>query len=97
MSEDMTTIQKLEAVRIELITLIARLSQPYRSNVSTCLEYLGDASARLVELEAKDQSTGVEIRIFLEDHHEAEAIQRVISNAEAEGEIDFGFVFEIRD
>lgn len=52
---DRTPIEKVKGIAIEMVTLKARLPEPYRSNVEQCLKWCHELEDVLTPVEIDDQ------------------------------------------
>ncbi len=52
---DRTPMEKVKGIAIELVTLKARLPEPYRSNVEQCIKWCHDLEDVLTPTEIDDQ------------------------------------------
>ena len=84
-----TPLEKLAGIKVELVTLKPRLTEPYRSNLETLIQWCGDLETHLTPAEADDGSAS--LTITCEDNAELDTICNVLQEAEQEGAIDFAF------
>ena len=51
MTDTKTPMEKLETVRVELVTLKPRLPDPYAANLAHCIDYLNDIEEQLKQVD----------------------------------------------
>lgn len=86
-----TPMEKLACIKIELVTLAPRLSQPYRKNIEGCIQYCRDLEEHLTIIDDDEEDTLHTLTLTVEEPYELDTIRQVLQNAEEEGEIDFSF------
>ena len=53
--KERTPMEKLKGIAMELVTLKARLPEPYRSNVETCIGWCHDLEEHLTIIDTEDE------------------------------------------
>lgn len=59
-NKDRTPMEKLAGIRIELITLMPRLPEPYRSNLDVCAKWCNDLEEHMTQID-NDAETDADV------------------------------------